>query len=497
MFAFASLKRLIPSDRAEAVLLGLLLAILLVLVSTGVSLVTWGTPAWGSAAPIPTAGLGEQILADVVMNRAGVGFAAWVQKAGNGYRVHVAQFLPDSGWSVGVPVDEGGGSGQAKLARLAVSDNGDALIAWSELIAPVYIWSNRFVSGRGWGSPTLLHVEDFARLDRIVAAMDGMGNGIVLWSQEEPDPINGSAVGHLYASRLDRATGWEVPRAVGTGWASSVFLGDDGTAVGAWATTGGTFHLVAQERPADPWSAPVVMNPNGSGYGGSRLCGLGGGRLLAVWQQQENSTLSLWSSVYAASSGWSAPQVLLPIAGGTLIGDLACSRGGDAVLVSISSAFVNRGLQATWWNATTGWSAPVPLGYPTATGVDWPHVAVDDRGDAVAVWWQQTNPPHAFLSQFTKGSSQPSAVPLDSTGFGGAVGPLVGIDSVGDILVVWNQGGGLDERVWANQYFVPGSGPHLPLVPLIGVVAATVVTSALTVWWWRRGLGHARTRPRP
>ena len=143
---------------------------------------------------IPRQGLGTQILDDVVMNRAGDGFAAWTQARDDGYQVEVAQFLPDSGWGLGIPVDQGVGFGQAKVARLEVSEAGDAFVVWTELVTPAEIWSNRFLSGKGWGSPTLLHRVDNARIVKMVTAMDERGNGIVLWSQGEPDPVNGGEV---------------------------------------------------------------------------------------------------------------------------------------------------------------------------------------------------------------------------------------------------------------------------------------------------------------
>ena len=197
---FTTLKRLIPGDSADTVLLGALIAIVLVLVAAGASLATWGTPGWGSPMQIPRQGLGTQILDDVVMNRAGDGFAAWTQARDDGYQVEVAQFLPDSGWGLGIPVDQGVGFGQAKVARLEVSEAGDAFVVWTELVTPAEIWSNRFLSGKGWGSPTLLHRVDNARIVKMVTAMDERGNGIVLWSQGEPDPVNGGEVGRLYAS---------------------------------------------------------------------------------------------------------------------------------------------------------------------------------------------------------------------------------------------------------------------------------------------------------
>src|SRR5207237_621278 len=260
--------------------------------------------------------------------------------------------------------------------------------------------------------------------------------GIVLWSQGEPDPVNGGEVGRLYASRMDRFTGWESPIAVGTGWASDVVLLDNGTAMGVWAATSGAFNLLGRGPPEGPWSSPVTLNPAGSGAGGSRVCMTGEGRLLAVWEEWKDNMISLWSSAFADASGWSPPE-------------------------------------------------PLPIGTPIATGASWPRVAVDGRGDAAAVWWQLGDVPHAFVSQFAKDSSQTSAVQLDPTGpAGGAGGPQVDMDASGDILVAWNQGGGPGEEVWANRYFVPDSGTlRIPVLTLSGVLTDASATSGATAWW--------------
>jgi hypothetical protein len=483
---------LIPTDRADAVLLGVLLAVVAILVALAVSLATWGTPGWGSPAPVLRSLSGSQNLDDLVMNRAGYGFVAWEQRAGDGYRIFVARFLPDSGWGSGIPVDEGFANDHGKVASLAVSDNGDALVVWTNVGTPPTLWSSRFVAGRGWESAVLLRQDDNARSMQFATAMDGSGGGIVLWSQGEWDSAVGSEVGHLYARRFNLATGWEPPAAVGTGWATDVVLLDNGTAVGTWATTGGTFQMVGQQPALGPWSNPVVLNPNGSGSGGPRVCAAGDDHLLAVWQQWSDSRWSLWSSVYTPASGWKAAEAVPSISGDAIFGDLACTPRGDAVLLSIPPTQGNLG--ATWWDGTKGWSAPIPIDTPIAAHVDWPRVAVDDTGHAVAVWWQQGGGNHAFVSRFTKDSTSASGVHLESAG--DAVGPLVATDSLGDILVAWNQGSGTDSRVWANRYLLPNSGLlRIPVLALSAVVTAAVAASYATARWWKRALRAAPRHP--
>jgi hypothetical protein len=478
------LRRLVPANRAAAIVLAVLVALILVLIVVAWSLASWGTPGWGSPGGIARIGLGLQVLSDVAMNRAGYGFAAWTESEGDGVRVYVARFLPDSGWTMGTAVDDGVGFGRAKVAKLATSDRGDALAVWMEVGTPSALWANRFLWGQGWGSPTLLGTNEWGRIENFASAMDREGNGIVLWSQYEIDSV-GNETGRLYERPLSTAAGWGSTSGLGTGWISDVVLLDDGTAVASWATTGGNYQMVSQRTVAGWWSSPAILNEGVSGYGRPSVCVAIGGTFLAVWEEWHDGGLSLWSSAYTPSSSWGAPQAV-PGASGSVFGDLACTGHGDAVVISYSNPFGGRNLAVNWWNVTSGWSPPVLVGTPSAEGVQWPRVAVNEAGQAFAAWWQESGP-HAFVSQFTKDSVSIAALRLEPDG--GAVGPRVAIDSQGDAIVAWNQGSGTDSRVWANRYFVPNSGAlRIPIFALSGVLVAAVGTASVTTWWWRRAI---------
>ena len=86
-----------------------------------------------------------------------------------------------------------------------------------------------------------------------------------------------------------------------------------------------------------------------------------------------------------------------------------------------------------------------------------PQVAVDPQGNAIAVWMQDDGrgPFNILANRFVPGVGWGTAE-LIETDAGDAGLPRVALDSQGNAIAVWHQGG-IRDNIWANR-FVPGVG---------------------------------------
>jgi len=331
----------------------------------------------------------------------------------------------------------------------------------------------------------------------VYPALGDTGNGMVVWSQDDLDPVWGNHTGRIYAARLDATEGWTPPAPVGAGWVTGLVLLPDGRAVISWALTGGMESFASAQPPGGNWSAPVILNANlsSNGYGGPQLCALGSDRVLAVWEQLATNNFSLWSSTYTSAGGWGQPTPLPPVSGSAVLGDLVCNARGDALAVWVDSNYGTRNVGAAWWAPASGWSSSFLVGTPAAAGAAWPRAALDEEGDAMVVWWQEGGGTHSFLSTLTFGSNSAPSFQLDSGG--DAVGPIVAMDSRGDALVVWEQDTASGSSMWGNRYLVPGSGVlRIPVLWVTAFALGAGAASVLTARWCRRELMNPRA-PEP
>jgi hypothetical protein len=148
------------------------------------------------------------------------------------------------------------------------------------------------------------------------------------------------------------------------------------------------------------------------------------------------------------------------------------------------------------------WSASVPLGGPGVRApalAALPKVAVHAiTGDAIAVWILRTGTiDSVWASRFHRVSGTwAGAVLLETDDRGHASQPEVAIDARGDAVAVWRQHDGTNYDIWANRFLASSgtwSGPvrldASDLEARSPVVSAAGDGHAVVVWMQRSGIG--------
>jgi hypothetical protein len=236
----------------------------------------------------------------------------------------------------------------------------------------------------------------------VVLAMDGAGNGNVLWN-----PSSGRGSDALYALRYAGGI-WGGPEVVASFdpkisvSALSASGTADGHAIAIWEEdddanpSSGTVE-VSTYAAGGTWSAP--QNPWGAGaYDGNattpRIAAGASDDAVAIWTQRDGADAGtpgparIWgSSLVSHASPWATPvsisQTSIGLASVPAMA-LAADRGGHAIATWVET---NAGGGTAMFARFRGgvWRPGAPISQ-TVLGGDAIQVAIDDTGRAIAVW---------------------------------------------------------------------------------------------------------------
>lgn len=191
---------------------------------------------------------------------------------------------------------------------------------------------------------------------------------------------------------------------------------------------------------------------------------------------------------------WSATSARL--SAGTADADgphVAMDARGNAIAVWYQQDGVMRNIWASRYERATGWSAPFTIEQNAALA-DSPQVAMDADGNAIAVWIQMhVGAPSLWASRFTPAGGWEAPELLELMDGSAAITPRIAMNAAGDAVVAWYQ-----QEATTNVYvnrFVPGSGwqgvQSIEAHPLQAQLPGVAVTPSghAVVAWQQRDVG--------
>lgn len=321
----------------------------------------------------------------------GNGVAVWGEGITRERReIWANRFTVDGGWGMAVRLDSEN-AGDAERPQLAVNPSGHAVAVWHQSDGVrENIWSSWLTSDGEWEDPVLIEHNDAGHAGRPQVAMDPQGNAIAVWYQDD-----GSHIG-IWANRLTLNAGWGNPRRIdgnGAGDTRAPFVAMDpsGNAVAVWRQWNGAQVQIWANRftPGPAWGSAQRIDA-AVGDADSPEVGVDAeGHALAVWTQFDGIRVEPWANLFIPSRGWGMAERI----GGTPLGDtfdahVAVSESGRAVAVWVQEDDYPLNLWSNVYEPGQGWSFgrrvdPSQDGY-----VRRPHVAISPSGSAVAVWWR-------------------------------------------------------------------------------------------------------------
>lgn len=215
-----------------------------------------------------------------------------------------------------------------------------------------------------------------------------------------------------------------------------------------------------------PWPDAVQVSAVGAPsplYPQLAMNGAGDG--VAVWGQGNE----IWSSRYAAGTGWQPAEKanLLPtgvVGQGARNVQVATNATGEAFAVweQRTGSDIYYSTWASRYTAGGGWEMAQLLESDDTSAAIYQQIAMNDSGDAVAVWWQKdaNGDQSIFANRYQAGTGWLGAEYIDnvtapnphSSGI-----PQVSMNTAGEIIVVWPSQDAIRFDMWARRY-LPGTG---------------------------------------
>jgi hypothetical protein len=299
-------------------------------------------------------------------------------------------------------------------------------------------------------------------------ATDGRGNATAIW--QETIGAGGAVI--MAATHEAKSGSWTTPVQISpsvgdiygvpaSAISPELAVDPAGGAAAVWQTNFGGLEAASRRSASGGWSTPVRLSPLGSLPDAPGVGIDAHGHALAVWTEQTSATAS--SSVVQASSlniatgGWSTPTNITSSSKLLTASQVAVNASGQAVVVwkeGISGGTLgpiaphNAIYAAVRTSATGEWQRPAQLGaeveqqaQQTAnTDLAGPQVALDAKGDALAVWQTSSSGHIAITDAIRVGGARTwrHEKPI-STGAG--LWPHVAMNPGGTVTVIWQSAG--------------------------------------------------------
>lgn len=396
-------KRRFPHAKVQATAAACLLFALVA--SPFLSLPTSAAPlsGWQGAEIIELYNQSDAVTPDVASNAGGVIMAVWTMADGSHRSIWSNLYAPGTGWKWPVVV-ESDDSEDAAFPSIALDGNGNAVAVWQQNdTTRDNIWANVFDPSSGWGTPELIEKDDAGSALQPQVSIDGTGHAFAVWRQSNGTDFD------IWGNTFE----------LGTGWAGATTL--DG-------------------RAGDP------DDPQVGAYGD--------GNAVAAWSQFDGTRNNIYYSDYTAGSGWAADGLAERNNSGPAVNmQLDVDVDGNAAVVWDSGDLGSRNVSANYRTAGSGWASATLLGVGTDVGRG-PHVALDAQGNGFAVWAQRQTPSGDYniaASQYTRNVGWGTEFFIEDDSHLVGLNPRVDADGSLHAVAVWSQANGIEIEVGARE----------------------------------------------
>lgn len=250
-----------------------------------------------------------------------------------------------------------------------------------------------------------------------------------------------------------------------------IAVNQTGDAVVIWERDAGTAYMDVQAinfTTTYGWGNPILLKANDNGHASNPAVAVDyNGNAIAAWVQPsapDDVRSFLWTSNYTPGLGWGAPELMeTGAAGNAYSPKIAFAPSGHAIVAWEQSDLGGAGgnIWVNRYTPGTGWATARALQTENADAAGYVQLAVDENGNAVAVWRQtDASEDNIWAARYGTTSEWGDPILID-TNTGTAGSPQVAVDRSGTALAVWEQSDGTRVDIWSNRY-TPGAGWGIP-----------------------------------
>lgn len=175
------------------------------------------------------------------------------------------------------------------------------------------------------------------------------------------------------------------------------------------------------------------------------------GNAVAVWKQYDGSKYHIWASYYNGST-WGAAEMIEheDSDGNSNDPQVAMDGAGNAIAVWAQHGGLYYRIWVNYFNGST-WGTAEPVENGNISNARFPQIAMDDDGNAIAVWEQHDSTSHIRANYFN-GDAWGTAALIESNASGNAYTPQIVMDGYGNAIAVWRRYDGFYYNIRANTF---------------------------------------------
>ncbi len=356
----------------------------------------------------------------------------------------------------------------AEVPQVSVDAQGDALSVWSR--AGVVEASGRPAGGPTWQAALALSDTKKEAVAPQVA-LDSHGDAVAAWESLEAGEYSVEV-----SSRSGLTGAWQTPvtvKKLGTELPMDarpdLAVNSAGEAVLVWVRVHLTEHAVeaAVRAPGDSWQKPETLSETPEDQHPAEVGIDAAGNATAVWEDKGTGEVLITGATRPAGGKWQMPVAISKAGANANEPRVAVDSAGNAVAVwerFEGEEFVEASMKPA---GSAAWGKSVALTEPE-TGKGEPagqQVAIDEHGEAVAVW-SRTNGTHNFVeASVGRASSSAWQRPVTVSGPGGNVeeAPAIGVNGQGAAVASWERLNGGSEVIEAASGLAASGSWQLPV----------------------------------
>jgi uncharacterized protein YbdZ (MbtH family) len=204
-------------------------------------------------------------------------------------------------------------------------------------------------------------------------------------------------------------------------------------------------------KTVESWGKAQVIESNDEHALSPQVAMDGEGNAIAVWNTWDGTLYSIWSNRYVVGEGWGLATPIETDDMSAEFPQVAMDGEGNAIAVWQQSDGSRFSIWSNRYVVGEGWGLAQPI-ETEIFGASSPQVAMDRDGNAIAVWEQADGTQwNIWSNRFAVGVGW-GVAELVETNDGSAYHPQVATDGDGDAIAVWFQWDGSRFSIWSNRF---------------------------------------------